>query len=70
MVYSGGKKEFIVSVTGKLGSLALDKERQVLYYTDSTKGEVGKYNIPTKQTSVLFTGRSSPAKITFVPKKK
>ena len=62
-----GRKKTIVSGVGNVGDLKLNKKANVLYYTDSIKGEIRAYKMNEMKSSVVYSGLSNPTTLQFDP---
>ena len=62
----GGDRVFIIRKAGKVSSMKIDTKRQILYYTDSVKGELQSYNLQTGARNMIYSGLREPEKMSVV----
>lgn len=63
-------RKVLVSGILDLGDIVMDKKEQVLYFTDSVKGTVEKFDIKTGEKSILYDDVKQPSKLSVNAKDK
>ena len=64
-IAEGGSPNFIVTGIGSVGDLVLDQENNVIYFTDTNKGQIEKYDINTEFRRVLYRNLRDPSNLSF-----
>ena len=61
----GGSPNFIVTGIGSVGDLILDTENNVVYFTDTKKGQIEKYDIDSEFRRVLYRNLREPRNLSL-----
>ena len=60
-----GSPIFIVTGMGSVGDLVLDQKNNVIFFTDTIKGQIEKYNMNTKRRTVLYRNIREPSNLSI-----
>ena len=64
-IKEGGSPEFFITGIGSVGDLILDQKNNVIYFSDTTKGQIEKYDVKTEFRRVLYRNIRDTSNLSF-----
>jgi hypothetical protein len=61
----GGSPNFIVTGIGAVGDMIFDYENNVIYFTDTVKGQIEKYDVNAELREVLYRNLREPSNLSL-----
>ena len=56
----GGKKEVVLTSSGKITDVKYNAKKQILYFVDAELGQIESYDLKTQKRTVLYRGLNKP----------